>query len=481
MADRPSRAQSARDRAADVLTRTYHGEHIAHDLLQEMQQAAPLSPADERLTAELVIGVLRRRLTCEHIASRFYRGRWAGLREAQRVVLALGAYQLCMLDRVPDHAAVDQTVRQAKRFGRGFGDTANAILRKIIACRGEVTQGALQHEAYPRRMLALDGAKVRHFSEDIFPDPSRRPLEFLIAATGTPSWLVERWHRRFKPKLARQVCDAGWRRPVLALRPNRLRITATMLAKQLAADGLEPQLVHPPGDAGRGDDRDQATVVLRDSPPAASLAAVREGRCQPQDATARVALQIAGLVPGQFVLDLCAGVGTKSTQAAELMSDRGLVLATDLRAEKLEHADESARRLGLSIVRTCRLEELEERIAADGRRPDVILLDAPCLNSGVLARRPEARYRAGQKSLMEVCEIQAALLRRAAALAGPVTRIVYSTCSLELEENEGQVRAFCEGVPGWRIAQEQFTLPGDDRDGGFAAILVRDDTSDRAV
>lgn len=492
------RTATARDRAAEVLTLAYHGEVIAHEVLASLQAESPLSPADERLAAELVLGVLRRRLTCEHIASRFYRGRWAGLREAQRVVLAMGVYQLCMLDRVPDHAAVDQTVRQAKRLGRGFGDIANAVLRRVASYRGDIVPaqeagrpiaaGDPSHPSpigdvsgrpsaghNPRRWLALDGGRGRIFTEDILPDPDRRPLEYLIAATGTPAWLVERWHRRFKPKLARQVCDAGWRRPVLALRPNRLRTTPAALCERLSADGFSPELIESgTGFQSTSSTQDIGTVIVRDGPPAMSLGVIAEGLCQPQDATAQVALNLAQLEPGMFVIDLCAGVGTKSTQAAELMDDAGCILATDLHLEKLAQIEAGARRLGIGSIRTVPLDELDAAIARVGRAPDVLLLDVPCLNTGVLARRPEARYRAGQKALRSVCEAQAAILARAASLACKATRIVYATCSLEPEENESQVEGFLRANSGWRRAAERSTLPGELHDGGYAALILPD-------
>src|SRR3989442_1028451 len=122
MSDPAGPRRSARQRAAKVLVQCYDGQSRGLDLLDAMQADDPLSPADAGLAAELVLGVLRHRITCEHIASHFYRGRWEGLRPSQRIILALGVYQLCWLERVPDHAVVDQAVRMAKRQGRGTAD-----------------------------------------------------------------------------------------------------------------------------------------------------------------------------------------------------------------------------------------------------------------------------------------------------------------------------------------------------------------------
>lgn len=468
MSNTASPGAAARDRALAVLLTCHDGQRLSHDLLDEMQRAEPLGDTDAALAAELVLGVLRHRLTAEHLAARCYRGRWAGLPIGMRLLLALAVYQLCWLERVPDHAAVDQAVRRAHRHGRHAAATVNAILRKVAAERGHLTN--CPDLADPRRWLPVEPGRGRMFSENVFPDPAKRPLDHLIAVTSHPAWLVERWHRRFKPTLCRQVCDAGQRRPPLVLRPNRLRTTLAELLDRLQRGGHEPTRVAD-GDA----------ILLRRHAALADLPEMAEGLCQPQDSTAQSVVTAAAPQPGEFVLDLCAGVGTKSTHAAEWMGNRGLVLATDADDWRLERIAPAAARLGVSIIETAPLAQVESRLTEMGRRPDVILVDAPCTNTGVLARRPEARYRASQKALAGLAAVQREILVRAEALAGPRTRIAYSTCSLEAEENEEQVRWFCTtdrgggDSPGgpWRVARQAFTLPDADRDGGFVAVLAR--------
>lgn len=458
--------RDARDRAVRILVASYEGEAFCHDLLEAAQAADALDAADAALAAELTIGVSRHRLTCEHIAAHFYRGRWLGLRTPVRVILSLGVYQLCWLDRVPDHAAVDQAVRQAKRHGRGTASTVNAILRQVATCRGDVIDRPEAPDL--RRYLPIDARRGRLFDRNIFPDPARKPLAHLVAVTSHPPWLVERWHRLLKPDLCRQICDAGQRRPPLVLRPNAMKTRTGALIERLAADGLGASL-GPDGE----------TVIVRNAPPAAGLAVVSEGLCQPQDSTAGVALRLAPPRPGELVVDLCAGSGTKSTQAAELMNNTGVVIATDTNAERLAKIGPAAERLGLTIVRPTAMDGLAGALADAGRAPDLMLLDVPCLNTGVLARRPEARYRAGAKTLDSIAAVQRDILEHAEQLAGPTTRIIYATCSLEREENESQVEVFCEAFPRWQVEQSKVTWPDQDRDGGFAAVLVQRPQPDR--
>ncbi len=450
-----------RDRAAKVLTLCYDGWPLGHEVLEDLQRRDPLLPLDGALAAELVIGVTRHRITAEHLVARFYRGRWAGLRQRLRVILAIAAYQLCWLDRIPEHAAVDQAVRQAKLYGGSAASMTNAVLRKLAKCRGKIIEPS--EETEPRRYLPHRPNRGRLFEEDVFPNPAKRPLDYLIAVTAHPAWLVERWHRRFKPKLCRQVCDAGQRRPPLVLRPNSLRTTAVDLLRKFDAAGLQSHRL-----------QDSDAIILPDAPTAAGIPEVEAGECQPQDSTSQIAIRLSPPKPGEVVLDLCAGVGTKSTQAAELMRNQGVVIAADIDERKLAKIPDNARRLGIDIIAPTPMAELGARLAKLDRPPDVILIDTPCSNTGVLARRPEARYRASTKNLLELVEIQKKIIRQALDLAGPSTRLIYTTCSLEQEENESQVDFIRETAPTWGVQQQVFTLPDADRDGGFAAVLAQD-------
>ncbi|QDV89393.1 Ribosomal RNA small subunit methyltransferase B [Phycisphaerae bacterium RAS2] len=474
-------ASEAREKAARILRELYDGESASRDLLAGLESESAFAQADAALTAELVLGVTRHRITCEHLAAHYFRGRWGGVRPSIRTAFALGVYQLCWLDRVPDHAAVDQTVRLAMRYGKGTADTVNAVLRKISAARGDVI--ARPDAPDPRRYLPLDEQRGRLFNEDVFPDPVRRPLEWLVAATGHPMYLVERWHRRFKPALARQICEAGQFRRPLVLRANRTRVSPESLIERLHKRGLtaecitEARAVIVRGRTGEPPphDPEEASSMAAHRPiHAVDVPEIAEGLCQPQDATAQMVLESAGLQPGQVVLDLCAGLGTKATQAAECMNNQGDVIATDVDDRKLEAVTASAARLGLTSVRTTTMPSLEATLREPVRPVDVILVDAPCSNTGVLGRRPEARHRASHKHLLELIAIQRDVLTKAAALAGPTTRILYSTCSIEREENEDQIAWFSATFPDWHAAQSHLTLPGPDWDGGFFAMLERD-------
>ena len=239
-------------------------------------------------------------------------------------------------------------------------------------------------------------------------------------------------------------------------------MTRDGLLEQLQEAGLEPRPCS-----------DSDAVLLPNGTNVAELPVFRDGLCQPQDATSQRALGLAPPRPGQLVLDLCAGAGTKTTQAAELMNNEGVIIATDRNVAQLDRIAENAARLGVDIIQTTPVEQLDRRLASVGRPPDLILVDVPCSNTGVLARRPEARYRASHRALQELVQIQRTILQDAARRAGPQTRLVYTTCSLEREENEEQAEWFLAHHAGWARAEQAFTTPDRDRDGGFASVLVR--------
>jgi 16S rRNA (cytosine967-C5)-methyltransferase len=461
MTPRP-RTNPARKRALDIILACSEGQPLAHELLDEMRSAEPLSQADEGLVYELSLGTIRHRLTCEHIAAHFYRGRWEGLSLRLRCIIALGVYQLCWLTRVPDHAAVDETVQLARTCGSKAAALANALLRKIADARGEIMPVTVPSHLppTPRRFLRIDEHQARLFTEDIFPDPARRPLDYLVTATSHPPYLVERWHRRFKPLACHQICAAGTRRPRLVLRVNTLRITVAQFQERLTAAGRTFRCFE-----------DSTAIELTDHAALAQLPEFAEGLCQPQDSTAQRAMLLAAPSPGEFVVDLCAGAGTKATHAAELIGGHGLVIACDPDTDRLTRLDANAARLGTTIVQKATPAGLDAEIARAGRPPDLIVLDVPCTNTGALARRPEARYRASHKSLLALAAVQREILSNAVRLAGPATRMLYSTCSIEREENEDQMEWFIGQHEGWRIGQQKLTLPDDRRDGGFAAML----------
>jgi len=459
---------AARDVALGALAASRQRRCFVDQALQDQPAFAQLAPADAALANELTLGVVRHRLTLWRVLSALLKGDPRRIRPAIGNVLLIGAYQLIWLDRVPGFAAVDQAVEQAKRIGgRKAGGLVNALLRELL--RRQQQHRCRFDQADPRRCVRVDYQRGSLVDFDLLPDPREQPTEYLALATSHPVTLVGRWRRHFGLSQTRQVCWAGQFKPPLCLRANTLRIEPESLARQLTAEGHTVEFDQP-----------RQAVWLVGGPPVPRIGAFAAGLCQPQDPTAMDVVRRADLQPGANVLDLCAAPGTKSTQMAEIMEHRGCVVACDVDERKLELIGQNAHRLGIDIVHTTLPDALcdwHERLG----RFDVIFVDAPCSNTGVLARRPEARYRFSPRQLDSLVALQAQLLDRAAALADATTRIVYSTCSIEPEENEQAIQDFCVRHPDWRLVDSIQRLPSsgatclDWQDGGFVAELRRGD------
>ncbi len=444
---------SARDVAFATLLR---GGLATRDL-SEVARDLPLSPEDRALSRELVAGVERRRGTLDAVIAAYVpRPRFP---RDLRTLLRLGFYQLLFLDRVPAHAAVDETVGLARaRRGVRQAGFVNAVLRGALRELEAGSSGGGSGD--PRRAFEVGPRRFR-FGRDVFPDPSADLADHLAAVHSHPRALVERWIACFGEAGAKAIFEADNRVPPLTVRVNRMRTTRERLLRELQGLGFEAKAgVHPlavrvdPGARG-----------LVDSEP------FRAGRFTVQDETAMEAVSLLDLRPGERVLDLCAAPGGKATQIAEALDDEAEVLACDVSEDRLARLRENAARLGLRSIRPILR-------ARDSRNPpaqdvDRILVDAPCSNTGVLARRPEARWRFTPANLRAVTRLQAECLRAGLRALRPGGRLVYSTCALEPEENGDLVRQVLRSVKRVEVLEERFRPPGPDHDGGYAAALIR--------
>ncbi len=418
-------------------------------------------PADRALARELTLGVVRRRGTLNAVLKAFLRRPDHRPPGAVTEILQVGAYQLLFLDRVPDFAAVDEAVRQtgARRHRRQSG-LVNGVLRNIAR-----SLSAPQDGQPPRRRdaVGLDAGRFRTFDRDVFADPDADPAGWLAGAHSMPAALAKRWLARYGPDKAAALGIHANARPPLILRVNRLRATVDATLERLRAAGVKAD----PHADGR-------SVVLREYVDVPELDVFRDGWVQPQDATASAVAPAAGPRAGQRVLDFCAAPGTKTTHLAELMDNDGHITAVDVSADKLGRIEENCRRLGVDIVET-RLAEDAGKLDPSGY--DVVLTDAPCSGTGVLARRVEARWRFRPDKIERIVADQRWIARAAAQFVRPGGRLVYSTCSLEPEECEDMAAWLDRPQTNLRLVRQELTLPdgADDptrwRDGGFTAVF----------
>lgn len=457
---------SARWLALRILADMRPGRHTARQSAEEAIGAISQDPRETALTTELVMGVLRHRLALTTLLQPLVPRGWTRINHRLQNILLLGTYQLVFLDGIPSYAAVNEAVKQAAaEAGPGAARFVNALLRNL--------QRSIENLRVPlepgtaTRALPINPSVGCLFSRPILPDPAKDPIGHLSLSTSHPAELAHRWTECLGLESAGRICWSGMVRPPVILRPNPLRTTHEALMAQLAQEGIKAVAA-----------RCGTAVVVQHAAGLHETTAFRQGLFQVQDPTAMLPAIAMELSVGQVVLDLCAGLGTKATQMAEIMGDRGTVIATDRDEAKLARLAGNADRLGLTSIRCVSLDRLEEELAVCPRL-DWILLDVPCSNTGVLARRPEVRYRFSPAGLARLVRLQRDLLELADRLARPRTRLMYATCSLEPEENGENCRWFVRQRPAWRVTAECLTLPEPPaqpshwHDGGFWARLER--------
>jgi len=513
---------SARQLAFHVLEEHSESGQFIGQLMEGVLKQTHLShPAERRLATELANGIVRRQLTLDAILKTFVDRPPDQVEPRLRTLLRLGAYQLVLASGIKSHAAVAETVELARWCGEerwcGF---LNGVLRSIdrsveAAAETSDTDGIVTAHSPKAVPLDLETAdahspdageqRYRLLDREVFPGLHDIP-RYISAAFGLPLWLVIRWERRLdRERLFRLASTFNFRTP-LTLRVNPLRTSREELlallrehAEQQASETPEPEQnssdlngvsataenvadgqstaaesehqSSSPRRAVFGEGRLPNTIWCRAAGNPATLPGFAAGLFTVQDETAMSAVALLDPEPGQNVLDLCAAPGTKSTHMAELMNNDGSILAADSDAVRLERVSQNARRLGLDIISTV---TVQDDLSDLPQGPfDAILVDAVCSNTGVLAKRPEVRTRLRRADVEELAGLQLKLLTAAAARLVPGGRLVYSTCSIEPEENSGVIAQFLECTPDIRLEETREFFPGEPSDGGFQTLMIR--------
>ena len=406
--------------ALDTLCKVGAGQY-ANLTLDGVLRRADMSEADRHLYTALVYGTLERQVTLDFLIGQL--SDRTDIEDAVRWILRLGLYQLTYLDRVPDHAAIHETVELAPRRAAGF---VNALLRSYTRRMGE------------SRRLTTPAAWV-----EAFPVLADRPIEAAAVAYALPVPLCEKMQAAFGER-AEQVMAAFLEKPPMAIRCNTLKISPEELADRLTAEGCT---------VTGGCYLPDALLVTAGNPLQGS--AFADGLFFVQDEASQICVGVLGACPDERLVDTCACPGSKTFGCAVRMENRGEIYSFDLHKSKLSLIESGVARLGISVVRT------QER---DARTPDEslfgtmdrVLCDVPCSGLGVIAKKPEIRHKD-----LATCErlpaIQAAILEASAAYVKVGGTLVYSTCTWAQEENRFVVECFLKGHPDF--VAEDFVFP----------------------
>jgi 16S rRNA (cytosine967-C5)-methyltransferase len=401
---------SARYEAHRILTRVDEDRAFADIALQHAVERARLDARDAALCAEIVYGTLRWQRHLDWRLTPHLRRPLGRLDGWVRSLLRLTVYQILFLERVPHWAAVDEAVSLARLRARtpGPAEFVNAVLRALLR--------------NPRP-----------------PTTPTDPVEAAALAWSFPDWLARRWARRFGLETAERLMRAMNERPPITVRTNTLRTTRGHLLGRLRDEEL---LAARPTDFAP-----EGVLVDRGHP--SRWGAFADGWCVPQDEASMLIAWLLDPRAGEVVVDACAAPGTKTTHLAQLMDNVGLVVAMDPQAARLKLVDRAASRLGITIIES----HLGTAATVAPRwrdRADRALVDAPCSNLGVLRRNPEVKWRRSEDDLRSLARRQGEILVSAASTVKPGGALVYATCSLEPEENDGVVAEFLAANPDWR-------------------------------
>ena len=375
-------------------------------LIDHALEGSRIDQRDRRLVFEIVYGIVRRLATLDYLINRYVTDEKHRADALLRRLLRIGMYQLLYLDRVPDHAAVNETVNLSKTLerGRGLAGTVNAVMRALINNKKQI----------------------------VLPDPQRDLADRLAIEFSHPKWMVERWIGHFGLANTRRLLAFNNEKPSIFLR----RTLRMMSRQQFEAD------VRLICDSACG--YHDLYYRLKKALVPESLHLLQQGFCNVQAPSSGWVVALLDVKRGDHVFDVCSAPGGKSILAAEIAGDSGTVCAGEVSFRRLRKVVETASGMGLRNIYP---------LVCDGVNPpfcgvfDKVLLDAPCSATGVLHRHPEARWIRTVDDIERLTCVQRTLLEHAATVVGEGGIIVYSTCSLEPEENELQVGEFLSRHP----------------------------------
>lgn len=382
------------------------------------KEISNLSKNDKNLCNALIFGVLRNRESIDWTLAAFSDIPLEKIKVKPLYLLRIALFQILYMDRIPVFAAINTSVDLAKKSGgKKTAGFVNAVLRK---------------------------AAENHSSVSL-PDEKAKKAKFISVKFSLPFWLSKKWIHTFGFEKTKLLCQQINTVPCITLRTNTLKTDRDDLADRLSLVAKNIQMT---------DFATQGISFTNPDRPIMEFEPFKLGLFQVQDEAAQIVTQLLDPKPGEKVLDACAGLGGKTGHIAQLMENKGSVIATDLEAGKLEALELESKRLGIDIIQTKQANILKTTIKDFGFYFDRVLLDAPCTGLGVLRRNPDSKWKRTKKDIARLGAKQKKMLNAAANLVKPGGILVYAVCSCEKEENEAVINKFLEKRKDFSIDKE---------------------------
>jgi len=436
-----------RGTAVKILDRIERTDSYLDKLLDHEMKHTDLSGQDKALLYELVHGVVRWMGRLDWILSGFYKGQFSKAIPVLKNALRVALYQVMFLDKIPEYAIVNEAVDFVKKLqGQKPADITNAVLRNIIRSKNGLR----------------------------YPDPNENLISYLAAYYSHPTWLAKRWVERYGRENVEALMNANNERPVLTLRINQLKVDRQEFESLLQSVNLKYAI----GSFSKDFYRLQILTNIQ------SWQYFAEGYFAIQDESTGMPCLLLDVKPGMRVLDMCAAPGGKSAYIADLMSNSGEIVSLDKFESRVKLMQANLDRLGISIVKFVTADALEY----EDELFDRVLLDAPCSGLGTLSKKPDIKWKRDLLDIKKLTPLQSDLLQKASEMVKPGGAVVYSTCTIEPEENYEIITKFLLENPNFalddasnfvdkRIVDENGciqSLPHRDKmDGAFSARLIR--------
>lgn len=389
---------TAREIVYRVLVEVEKGA-FANLVLDDFLKNSLLSGKDRALATEIIYGTVKNRSKLDWIIDNLAKN-ISKLDIKVRVILRMALYQIVFLEKVPASAATNEAVKLAKKmFHQGVAGLVNGILRNYLR--------------NPRQIS--------------WPKAAENPVEYLEKNYSHPAWMLKRWLKRYGFSAVEEMCRFNNEPAAMWVRTNTLRHSREALEARLEMEGCRTQRSW----------RVPEGLLLIDAPPLYRMKSFQDGLFTVQDESSMLVSHFLRPHPGQVVLDVCAGPGGKTTHLAQLMENSGSILACDVHEHRLKLIEENAQRLGIKIIKT--LLKDATKMENQDQSYELILVDAPCSGLGVLRRRPDSRWRKSEEDINTLAALQVNILENALKLLKTGGRLIYSTCTIEPEENYGVI------------------------------------------
>ena len=393
-------------------------------------------PSTPAFVRELVYGVLERKLTLDYYIDQLLTEGIDSLKMPEITILRMGIYQLGYMEKVPEYAAVSECVDLAKKYCKGRAGLINGVLREY------------QNKKIYLTLPARDEDEIKYLS---------------IKYSYAP-WIIELWLKYYSMSFVEQLLEAGNQTPPLTVRANWLKIRKEDLKKAFRERGFEVE----DGKLAQNALNVKGSKVLDSE-------LYRYGLFTPQDESSMLVSEKIGVKQGDLVMDVCAAPGGKTTAIAERMNNTGKIVASDIYRRKLDLVDKEAKRLGITNIET-RSWDATRVDSTMVKKADKVLVDAPCSGLGVVRRKPEIKYRELSEDIMMMPKKQADILSASSSYVKPGGTLVYSTCTINPEENEKIIDQFLKRNRDFEKVERTLLLPNvNGTDGFFICVMKRNE------